>query len=119
MSRIGGREVEKGKQPIVTTDTGSTALSKTYQGNAPFYLESISFDAGATPTTSEDFTVTLGAYAGTVYDTVLLAVDLATESARYLYWHPNLLCTAGDTISVTFTNTDGNTYGLRIVTRMA
>lgn len=119
---IGGRQLSDGQYLTVTPATGAAALSETYTANSPFYFDGVTFHLSAVPSTSENFLVTLTAVDGSTYSTILYSVDIATEGVSNVSWQPDggpLLCEAGDTITVTYTNTDTGTYGLRILTRMA
>jgi len=70
----------------------------------------------AAPTTSENFTITLDANAGAVYDTLLYTLDLSASSTTDLAWFPDepLLLEGGDAIDVAYANTDVGTYGVQI-----
>jgi len=108
--------------PIITPTTGSGAISATYNPGVAFYLDRVTLHLSSAPITSENFTITLNAKDGSVYDTILLSIDLSANSVTDLLWGPGdepLLCEAGDAIDIAYANTDGNTYGLRVVTRLA
>ncbi len=112
-----------GVTPVVAIATGVGAIIETCAPGIAFWLDSITCHFSAAPTTAEDFVVTLDALAGTAYDTVLARVDPSTltDGANIVYRPDDglLLCEAGDAIDVAYTNTDGNTYGLRICVRAA
>ncbi len=111
--------------PVVTSATGSAAISVSYSPSAVFWLESVTVHFSAAPTTNTDaLTVTLDANDGSAYDTTLYSVIPATAGESgggitdvvYIPSAP-LLCESGDGIKVAFTNTDTVTYGVRIVSR--
>lgn len=106
--------------PVVTNATNSGAINTTYNPSAAFYLENITVHLNAVPTTSENLVITLDANDGAAYDTTLFEEDLAAINEDNIVFSPNtpILCESGDKIVVTYTNTDANTYGLRIVTRL-
>jgi hypothetical protein len=102
----------------VTNATGSGALSTSTALSAAFRLTSVTVNFNAAPTTSENLTVTVNANDGAAYDTVLFSVDPSATSATDIVFIPDndLVFESGDEIDVAFTNTDANTFGLRIVT---
>jgi len=106
----------------VTNVTGAAAIDVDYAPGSAFWLESVTLNLSAAPTTSQNFTIALDAGDGAVYDTVLYTLDLSLGSVTDLLFTPDdgpLLCESGDAIDVDFTNTDVVTYGLRIVVRLA
>ena len=108
--------------PVVTSSSGSGAISASYAPAAPFWLDAITLHLSAAPTTSQDFTITLNANDGAAYDTLLYGLDLSLSSVTDLVYTPDdgpLLCEAGDSIDVAWLNGDGRTFGLRIVARLA
>lgn len=107
--------------PVITPATGAGAISTSYAPSAAFWLDSITVHFSAAPTTSQDLTVTLNASDGGAYDTILFSEDPSATSATDIFFAPEspLLCESGDAIDVAFTGTDGATFGLRIVTRLA
>lgn len=106
-------------KPTVTNATGSSAISTTTSVSDNFKLNSITVHFDSAPTTSEDLTVTIDANDGSEYDTVVFSTDPSEDSATDVVFIPDgeLLLENGDEIQVDYTNTDGNTYGLRIVTQ--
>lgn len=114
--------VMTGASPVVTTATGSGAISTTYAPSAAFWLESVTLKLSSAPAASEDFVITLDANAGAAYDVELIREDLSDDSVANLVYVPPegpLLCESGDAILVTLTNSNGRTYGLRIAARLA
>lgn len=115
-------EVEAKNKVAVTEATGAVAINTTTAVADNFKLESITVHFGAAPTTSEDLVVTLDAADGAAYDTVLARVDPSVDSLTDITFHGGLdfpgHFESGDEIVVTYTNTDTETYGLRIVTRV-
>ena len=108
--------------PVVTNATGTGAIATSYAPGAAFWLESVTLHLSAAPSTSEDLTITLNANDGAVYDTVLLTQDLSSPAATDVVFVPaegRRLFESGDAIDVAWTNTDGRTFGLRIVARLA
>lgn len=111
-----------GATPVVTPGTGVGVIAVGYNPIAAFWLESITLHLSGAPVTSQDFTITLNATDGPAYDTELYSLDLSLAGVTDLVYTPDdgpLLCEAGDGIDVAYTNTDGNTYGVRIVARLA
>ena len=121
-SVTGAWEEVASEDPVVTNATGAAAIATSYAPGVAFWLDNITCHFSATPTTAEDFTITLNANDGVLYDTLLDSVDPSVVAVQDLVYRPDdgpLLCEAGDAIDVAYTNTDGNTYGLRIVARLA
>ncbi len=102
---------------VVVNATGSGAIAATTASTKAFKLKSVTCHLDAGPTTSEDLTVTLDALDGSAYDTVLKRVDPSLVAAQDIVYLPDgdSLFEAGDQIAVDYTNTDGATFGLRIV----
>lgn len=102
---------------VVVSGTGIGAIPDTTASTKRFRLICVTCHLDAAPTTSEDFVVTLDALDGAAYDTVLMSVDPSLVSATDVVYIPDgdLIVEAGDQIAIAYTNTDGNTYGTRIV----
>ena len=85
-----------------------------------YKLISVTLKMSAGPGTSEEFTITLDANAGTPYDTQLYALDLSTAPTTDLVWTPAvstydpLILEGGDALDFAFTNTDADTWGLQV-----
>ena len=107
--------------PVKTAATGSGAIATSYAPSAAFWLDAITVHLSAAPTTAGDLTVTLDAADGAAYDTVLFSLDPSEQSDTDVVYIPDqpLLCVSGDAIAVAYPNTDGRTYGLRIIARLA
>jgi hypothetical protein len=91
--------------------TGAAAIAETVTPSGPFALDSISLHlsaAGAAGT----LTVTLDAYAGSVYDLLLYSQDMT--SVTDLLWQPErpIELESGDKIVIAWTNASTRTYGL-------
>ncbi len=107
--------------PVKTAATGSGAIATSYAPGVAFWLDAITIHLSAAPTTAGDLTVTLDAADGAAYDTVLFSLDPSEQSDTDVVYIPDqpLLCVSGDAIAVAYPNTDGRTYGLRIIARLA
>ena len=101
---------------VNVTGSAAIALSITVPESATYQLISVTMHADAAATTSENFTVTLDANAGAVYDTLLYSLDLSAASTVNLLWQPDspLFLEGGDAIDVAFANTDTDEYGVQI-----
>lgn len=113
---IGKVGIDKTLTIYNATGAGAIALSSTMA--AQFRLLSVTVHFDAAPTTPEDLTVTLNANDGAAYDTVLLRTDPSSGAVTDIVYLPEgqgMICEAGDEIDVAYTNTDANTYGVRIV----
>lgn len=100
----------------VATGVGAIATSAAISADARLAYVALHFSAA--PTTSQNVTVTLNSVDGAAYDTVLDSVDPSAGAVIDFLYEPegSLFLFSGDAIDVSFTNTDGRTYGLRIVT---
>lgn len=101
-----------------TVATGAGAITASAAVTADARLAYVALHFSAAPTTSQDLVVTLDSVDGLTYDTVLATVDPSLSSLTDFLYEPegDLFLFSGDAIDVTFTNTDGVTYGVRIVT---
>ena len=101
-----------------TAATGLGPIAETFAvpAGATYQVVSVSLNLNLAPTTAENFTVTLDAYDGVLYDVVLYALDLTTGATTDLVWQPNapLYACSGDAVDVTWANTDGRTWGLLV-----
>ena len=99
--------------------TGSGAITATSAAAAVWELDHVSIHFDIAPAASEDLVISIDATDGAAYDTVLLRVDPSTGSLGDITYIPNkpLTLASGDEITVSFTNTDGRTYGVRIIGR--
>lgn len=99
-------------------DTG-TALMQ-FSGTVPpgkhYRLVSVSCNFNAAPTSAEDFTITLDANAGAIYDLLLYTLDPGTASVSDILWQPDeeIILEGGDAIDVAYDNTDARNYGAQI-----
>jgi len=104
---------------LVLSGTGSGALSFTSSIAAEWRLESFTILFDSAPTTSEDLTLTIDATDGSAYDAVIFSSDPSVGSKTSLYWAVGgLNFEAGDEIKLSYTNTDANTYGYRLVYKL-
>jgi hypothetical protein len=98
--------------------TGGNALAATLTVpvSQTYKLISVSLHLSAAPTTSENFTITLDANAGAMYDTLLYTLDLSVGSTTDLVWFPDepMYLEGGDAIDVAYANSDLGTYGVQI-----
>lgn len=112
---------EGGGGPAVTPDTGSGALSVTTVLSTRFrFIEAtIAFDS--IPTTDEDATLTLDSVEGSAYDMVIRRVtpaDGEDKGAVVFYGIGDEDYPKGDQLVLAFPNTDGRTWGARIVVEL-
>ena len=112
------QRVAQARDLTVTNATGSGAIATTTAVSANWKLDHITIHLSAAPTTSQDLDISIDANDGAAYDTILLSQDLSASSATdIVYKNPvgDLILESGDEIKVAYTNTDGLTYGLRVV----
>ncbi len=102
------------------SDTESTAIASTTQAadQAQCFV-SLTLNLSAAPTTSENFVITLDSRLGVTYDTVLYSQDLSVGSVTDLVLSQDdidIVLFRGDALAVTWTNTDGRTWGMEVTT---
>lgn len=102
---------------VFDNSTGTGAIAKTIAPAARFRLVSIRLHLSAAPSTSQDFTATVDAVAGSAYDVVLYKRDLTVGSVTDLAvpFDETYQFQDGDEIEIAWTNTDAKTYGLTVV----
>lgn len=106
------------------TDTGDGPMQVVYApaGAGAFRLEYVTIHLSAEPTTPGDIVVWLNPGEGNEYNVALFRVDPSEDGGVtdicYLPDRP-IPCMDGDSVSVTYENDDGLTYGGRIVVRGA
>lgn len=103
----------------VTNATGSGAIATTTALNKKFRLSNVTVHLSAVAATpGESLVISVDANDGAEYDTILYSMDMEGNSVQDLVYTPtnDLIFEQGDEVKVAYTNTDGNTYGLRIVT---
>lgn len=93
--------------------TGSGAVSETLTVDKVTKVHAIRFHLSAAGATAENLVVSIDSDDGTAYDTVLFSNDMNGSSDYYNDSEVNLR--AGDDLKVTYTNTDGRTWGLEIL----
>ena len=110
-------KVAVGNPQTVYNSTGAAAIALSTAMAKAFRLVCATVHFSAAPTTSESLTLKVNANDGAAYDTTLLSVNPATTAATDIVYVPDeeLICESGDEIDLAFTNTDGRTYGARIV----
>jgi len=105
-----------GRIRVENATAGSGAIAASMTALRVARITNVTLNLDATPTTSENFTITFNSVTGAAYDALLYSVDLANESTTDVLWMPDqpLWMQPGDAIDVAYTNTDGNTYGVLI-----
>jgi len=98
------------------TGTALMAFSGTVPVGQHYRLVSVSCNFAAAPTTAEDFTITLDAIAGVIFDTLLYTLDPSVAVTTDILWQPDeeIILEGGDQIDVAFDNTDAINYGAQI-----
>ena len=98
------------------TGTALLAFTGVVPAGQHYRLVSVSCNFNAAPTTSENFTVTLDANAGAIYDLLLYSLDPSAASTTDILWQPDeeIILEGGDEIDVQFDNTDAVNYGAQI-----
>jgi hypothetical protein len=116
-----GEDINK---PNVTIATGSGAISTTTAIADDFEFDHLTLHLDGAGTTAENLTVTLNANDDPAYDTILYSIDLSVGSITDLVIGLDDLgisarrFEAGDELVVAWPNSEGNTYGLRIVAKV-
>lgn len=104
------------KEYLAGIATGAAAIDHTITPGAIFRIVKVELHLNVAPTTSENFVIAADAGDGAVYDAVLLKVDLTVGSLTDVVWVPDDLDLhkADDVLTITWTNTNTKTWGLRI-----
>ena len=115
-SRVSSRAYKENNRVFRGILTGTGAINHTVTPGYPFKIAKLELHLNAAPTTSQDFVVSIDAGDGSAYDIVLVKEDLSANSVADFVWTgPDEEFEADDVILVTWTNTDGRTYGLRVI----
>ena len=111
--------------PVVLAVSNTTAIDQNYptdisnvSNDFDFYLENITISSSAAPSTAGDLVITLDSNSGANYDVALISIDPSQHPAvqDFVYTPDSpLLCVSGDQINISYTNTNGLTWGLRVV----
>ncbi len=112
---------EGGGGPSVTPDTGSGALSLSTALTTRFRFISATIAFDTIPTTDEDATLTMDSGRGAAYDMVIRSVTPADgddKGAVVFYGVGDEDYEKGDQLVLAFPNTDGRTWGARIVVEL-
>jgi len=102
---------------FVCVSTGSVAIASSCTVNNVIRVKQVTIHLSVAPTTSEKLTIKLDANAGAVYDTDLHVVDPSDKSLTDIVWVPDggaLLMVLGDSLDITYANTDARTYGIQV-----
>jgi hypothetical protein len=101
----------------VYTNTGAAAIAGSFKAFSSVIVKQITVHFSAAPVASENFVITLDAYAGAAYDTVIYTVDPSASSITDLVWIPDdgaFAMVYGDELDITFANTNTNTIGISV-----
>ena len=98
----------------VATEDGDAAIDFTLTPGTPFKLMSVKLHMQATGGTSENLVIQQDSEDGSRYDTVLLTQDMVSVSD--LFWQPDIpeQFKAGDSIKITYYNTNLRAWGLTV-----
>jgi hypothetical protein len=113
-----GRLHTKPVTVYTATGTGALSLATSESGRFQFVQASVKFNS--LPVTSQDVTLTLDALGGAAYDAILrrLNPSLGTGTGDTVFLgDPDEIYESGDQLTLAYTNTDGRTFGARIVVR--
>ena len=102
----------------VAAATNTGAISTSLVISDACYLHSVTCKFSSAPTTSENFVVTKNSVNGAAYDVPLLSEDpssAAVTSIVQIWAEGEVVLQVGDSVDVTFTNTDARTYGVEII----
>lgn len=85
-----------------------------------YRLISVSCNFDTAPVSAENFTITLDAHAGAVYDVRLYTVDPSAGAISDIFWQPDeeLMLEGQDQIEVRYDNTDVRLYGLQVTMKV-
>jgi len=99
--------------------TWSWAINLSTTVKDKFQLNSVTIHFDIAPITSEDLIIKLDGKDWNAYDTILYKINPANSNANDIVFIPDrdLFFEAWDIINAAYTNTDGRTYWIRIVTQ--
>jgi len=102
---------EKAVTREIATGSGATTLAHTVDSRQR--LVGVKIKLSSAPTTPGDIVIMVSS---SVSITLFLVVDPSDYTATSIVWYPEdkTILVAGDTVSVTYTNADGRTYGATI-----
>lgn len=102
------------RQPI---DSGGQPIDYTTEAHrSPRMLKAITVHLDAAPTTSENLVITQDSGFGAQYDVAIYTLDLSLDSTvDILLTDINLPFYPGDSVRVTYANTDGAIIGIQIL----
>ncbi len=98
------------------TGTAALALNGAVPTGQHYRVMSFTLNLSAAPTTSENLTITVNAYPGAIYDTLIYSLDLSAGSTTDLLWQPDpeLILEGGDVVDVAWANTDARNWGAQL-----
>ena len=99
------------------TGTGVIMFSGTVPVGQHYRLVSVSCHFASAPTTGQvNFTITLDANAGAIYDLLLYTVDPSVLAVTDILWQPDeeIILEGLDQIDVAYANPDAVNYGAQI-----
>lgn len=104
---------------VSDTGSGAVSLSYTVPAGATFDLNSVTIKFSAAPVTGQNLTIVLDSAVGAAYDVTLYSVDPSVSAATTILWQPPapLYLRPGDVVTLSYTNTDGRTWGATITGR--
>jgi hypothetical protein len=98
------------------TGNGVLTLNAPVPSGSSYRLVSVTCVFSVGPVTSEQFSVTVDANAGPVYDYLVYSVDPSVGIITDILWQPEaeILLEGGDVVTVGYPNTDARLYGTQI-----
>ena len=108
-------EITVGDSTVFVHSTGSGAISASTSFSEKWILDTITIHFSATPSVGATFYIRLDSGSGAVYDTILYETDINSKQDIALSFGSEYRFAATDVITVTCSNTESLTYGLRIV----
>jgi len=102
-------------QFILHKATGSTAISVTYTVQRKLLLSAFSLALNAVGGASENFVISINDNEGAAYDYTVYAKDMVDVQYIVKTFSEPIPLFVGDIITVTYTNTNSKTYGLKLI----
>lgn len=94
--------------------TGSGAINRTYNPEAPFILENVRLTLDSAASTAENFTLVLDSADGTQYDVQLITQAMKSVKSFVHPFDNENKFQKNDTLTFVYANTDGRTWGLEV-----
>lgn len=102
---------------VAETPDATDDIFSSFQTDKAYQFIGFELTFNTAPTTSENLTVTKDAGEGSAYDTVPFDQDMSGVTTWVCMFDVPIRCQATDKLVFTYDNTDGRTYGIKVIIR--